>query len=375
MRFSFTSEKPGAIVQHVKQVFPMLSRVMAMTIMDENYQLLSLNSGEEDREHGSMSSEMMEFFSRLKDYEWKLEEDLPFHLEEEKSLARNLFEEMDRNVLVIRENSDDFPLYLFLYFDKSKKHFGMLKNDDAFSMENREIIAQMAFNSIKAFGESRKKDLEVLGYIRQSMESMAWQQSTGEKGQSGEIRLLEKMIVEMASEYLINIGREQNLQLALSPDAREKIAAFRGSPPALREMLYQAASLASNLQAMGDSDRKIIIENWQLLSVQKKAEEHSQTETPLIQHRYLKTYQLLDRLEDAVKTVLDSRQSVTGANVGKSMETPISAPAISDAMKKHRAKIVSLMQQFPERWSLLRNHFKPVQNILIPKHLKESRSA
>jgi hypothetical protein len=251
----------------------------------------------------------------------------------------------------------------------------MLKNDDAFSKENREIIAQLTHNSIKTFAENQKKDLQVLGYIRQSMESMAWQHSTGEKGKSGEIRLLEKMIVEMASEYLINIGREQNLQLALSPNAREKIAAFRGSPPTLREMLYQAASLAANFQMSNDSERKIIIEDWQLLSVKEKEEEISQGSTPLIQHRYIKTYQLLDRLEDAVKTVLDSRQSVTGVNVGKSMETPISAPAISDAMKKHRSKIVSLMQQFPERWSLLRNHFKPVQNILIPKHLRESRSA
>jgi len=374
MKFSFTSEKPGAVIQHAKQVFPMLSRIMALTIMDENYHLLSLNSDEEETESGLMNDEMPAFFSRIKDFEWRLEGELPFLVEEEKSMARSLFEEMDRNILVIRESGDEFPLFVFLYFDKSKKHFGMLKNNDAFSKENREIIGQMAFNSIRAFCENRTKDLKVLGYIRQSMESMAWQQSTGEKGQSSEIRLLEKMIIEMATEYLINIGREQDLQLALSPDAREKIASFRGSPPALREMLYQAASLAANLQT-GSFDRRTIIESWQLLSVTQKDEQESVAETPLIQHRYIKTYQLLDRLEDAVKTVLDSRQNVTGANVGKSMESPISAPAISDAMKKHRAKIVSLMQQFPERWSLLRNHFKPVQNILIPKHLLDSRSA
>lgn len=374
MKFSFTSDKPEAVIRHVKQVFPMLSRIMALTIMDRNYHLLSFNSGEEETENGFVSDEMSVFLSRIKDYEWKLEGDLPFHVEEEKSVAHNLFEEMDRNILVVRDSSDDFPLFVFLYFDKSKKHFGLLKNNDAFSSENREIIAQIAFNSVKAFCENRKKDLQVLGNIRQSIESMAWQYSTGEKGQSSEIKLLEKMIVEMATEYLINIGREQNLQLALSPDARDKIASFRGSPLALRDMLYQAASLAVNLQT-GGNDSKIIIESWQLISVKEKEENHPQTNTSLIQHRYLKTYKLLDRLEDAVKTVLESRQNVTGVNVGKSMDTPISAPAISDAMKKHRSKIVSLMQQFPERWPLLRNHFKPVQNILIPKHLRESRSA
>ena len=90
----------------------MLSHLMAMTIMDENYQLFTLNSGKEDHEDGQISPEMSSFFSKLKDYEWKLEGDLPFHLEEEKSLARNLFEEMDRNILVISEHNDKFPLYL-----------------------------------------------------------------------------------------------------------------------------------------------------------------------------------------------------------------------------------------------------------------------
>ncbi len=370
MKFSFTLDKSMAVIQRVKQVFPMLTRIMAIILTDENYHLTSFNSKDYEHDSGVPDKNLLDFFSRIKEYEWWLEKEIPFVLTED-NISRNLFEELNRNVLVIRDATDPAPLFIFLYFHKNKKHFGILKNDDTFSHENREIIAQITFNNIKAFSKYRKSDLNILSHIRQSIEGMALQQSTGKKGQKNDVRLLEDMIVEMASEYLVNIGREQNAEIALSPDAREKIAAFRGSPSVLRKMLYQASLLAMNIES---GDRQIIIEEWQLLSV-KESEVEKEAKAPLIQHRHLKTYQLLDRLENAVKNVLASNLNVTGANVGKSMTPPISAPAISDAMKKHRSKIISLMQDFPERWTSLRNHFKPLQNVLITPKQKETLSA
>ena len=55
---------------------------------------------------------------------------------------------------------------------------------------------------------------------------------------------------------------------------------------------------------------------------------------------------------------------ITSANVGNACNIPITAPAISDAMKKHRNKIIHLLNKHPERWQLLRKEFRPVRNIL-----------
>ena len=80
--------------------------------------------------------------------------------------------------------------------------------------------------------------------------------------------------------------------------------------------------------------------------------------------RYTKTIHILNRLELAAKKVQSEGKSLNGSNVGLAMETPISAPAISDALKKHKSKIQNLCNEFPDEWKLIRKHFKPIINTL-----------
>lgn len=379
MKFTFTSERLTLFVSHFRNMFPMLSRIIVLGVKEDLYEVFSWNKDLGTTQENLEINKLEGFDSfniKQKKYTWYNEEELPFNIEENLDTATlDIFREMNRNILVLNITSEDSPLYIFLYFNKNRKHFTLLNKDEAFSHDNREIIAQLATNSIKTLIENRKVDQKVHKYFRQGLEAMALQQQNAQQGQSGEIRLLEKMIVEMANEYLINIGREQNLSIALSPDAREKIASFRGSPSALRDMLFRATILSTNISIGNQEDERYIIENWHLLSVKADEKDDEEASTPILQHRYIKSYQLLDRMEDAVKIVLASQQNVNGVNVGKSMQPPISAPAISDALKKHRNKIISLMQQFPNRWINLKNHFKPLQNILIPKNLQEDRIA
>ena len=65
---------------------------------------------------------------------------------------------------------------------------------------------------------------------------------------------------------------------------------------------------------------------------------------------------------------------LTSANVSNAFATPISAPAISDALKKHRNKIITLMNKYPERWDIIRRDFRPVKNILAsqPGHMEKT---
>ncbi|MBL6950397.1 MAG: hypothetical protein ISR57_07110, partial [Bacteroidales bacterium] len=56
--------------------------------------------------------------------------------------------------------------------------------------------------------------------------------------------------------------------------------------------------------------------------------------------------------------------SLTSVNVGKEFPTPISAPAITDALRKHKKRIIHLFDQYPEKWEIIRHEFRPIQNIL-----------
>jgi hypothetical protein len=80
--------------------------------------------------------------------------------------------------------------------------------------------------------------------------------------------------------------------------------------------------------------------------------------------RYIKTIQMLNKLENAANKVQSNGKSLSGSNLGHAMSTPISAPAISDALKKHKNKIQSLCNKYPDEWTLIRKAFRPVINIL-----------
>ena len=82
---------------------------------------------------------------------------------------------------------------------------------------------------------------------------------------------------------------------------------------------------------------------------------------------------LLDKLEEAAVRVVNNSEDLTGVNVGKACSRAISAPAISDALKKHKNKINTLLDEFPDRWKLIREEFKPLINILSPKNLRSKK--
>jgi hypothetical protein len=54
--------------------------------------------------------------------------------------------------------------------------------------------------------------------------------------------------------------------------------------------------------------------------------------------------------------------------VGSSFKKPITAAAISYSIKLYDDRIVKLMlETFPERWPVIREHFKPIKNLLTAR--------
>jgi hypothetical protein len=116
-----------------------------------------------------------------------------------------------------------------------------------------------------------------------------------------------------------------------------------------------------NTLYLGNIPDEIVIENYLLNTKLESVNNTLKTET----NRYSKTIELLDNLNKAVLSVMEQKQNPTGTNVGKAMRKPISAPAVSDALKNHKSKILTLFENYPERWNELKKYFKPIQNISI----------
>jgi hypothetical protein len=91
----------------------------------------------------------------------------------------------------------------------------------------------------------------------------------------------------------------------------------------------------------------------------------NQDAVPIPQSRLNKTRLFLDRLERAASKLSANGEDLTSSAVGQTMDRPISAPAITDALRKNRRRVLLLLEQNPEKWPIIRNQFRPLINIVV----------
>jgi len=149
----------------------------------------------------------------------------------------------------------------------------------------------------------------------------------------------------------------------ISLDAIDKLQSFNGNIDDLKEKLTQSALLALNLN-YGKNSNQIVLKAWDI-HFGNKTQSFSVEQQSEVHDRYQKTFELLNKLENAARSVMNKQLRLTSENVGYACPTPISAPAISDALKNHQKKLIKLMHDNPEKWPTIRNEFRPVKNILL----------
>ncbi len=122
----------------------------------------------------------------------------------------------------------------------------------------------------------------------------------------------------------------------------------------------------------------ILIDDFHILMNEKeeiKQKEVINQNVKSVPAKYNKTFLLLEKLENAALNVKSKNLLLTGVNIGNEFPTPVTPPAISDALKKHRQKIIFLFNEYPSRWETIRKEFRPVQNILNVKPFPDQLSA
>jgi len=66
---------------------------------------------------------------------------------------------------------------------------------------------------------------------------------------------------------------------------------------------------------------------------------------------------------------------MTSINVGTACPVPITAPAISDSLKKHKDQINYLFDKYPDKWEVIRRGFRPVKNLFLGWKEKKDKIA
>lgn len=295
-------------------------------------------------------------------YEWLSSDNLIFHIQEKKEVQLDVFNELKNNILLLRLGGNQSGrkdlLYLFFHSSKSgtKQATALLPQ----SAHERDLLAITIHRMLSVILSNMKKESLLFKQHQLMASAISTQLDSAKSDIQTEKERYQISIQENARHYLRALSSEYDCYFKLSADALEKIAHFKGLPEQLYSMLDKAASYAYSFSQ--DCGNDIIIHDSIIINETNTSPKEI-TENN-INHRHTKLHQFLDNLEHATGLLHANRQKITGTTVGKALDMPVTAPAITLNLKKNASKIRELMHQYPNRWTLLRTEFRPVMNIV-----------
>ena len=374
MSFSFTNDSAVHLLTMAGALVPGIQKVMVVfyhtALARTEARLFYPGKDDGNIEEVFLDEAVLSGIARLRtegsDFYWASETDLPFTMERSGIRQLDVFSEFDRNILVIPYTTatDGRHDLLLFYLHENAANFMLSNTGKPLGAEHKQIIGTLLRRSIQAIAGSQLNDQsELLGFNRNV--SLLINSLKKEKQNAAEYR--EKHGQNLMAFARLELMRQAEKlfysEVELTPEAEDKLRNYSGDIHIMGKVIDNAVGFAATLQ-YGSNHGKLILDDYHLNF--DAATETSAIDNPElnVQSRYLKTLQLLDKLESAAIEVLKRNKPLTGSNVGSACRKSISAPAITDALKKHKTKIISLLKQYPERWPTIRNEFKPLINIL-----------
>jgi len=299
-------------------------------------------------------------------FSWIKKDDLPFDLHEnEKHIAPTLFTEFENVVLVLRfpNDADQLNDLLIIYFNQHLGNFGLNKSDKILSADNKTIIGHLLYHQFKSFLQINQLNKELLRTMNNVVRSVI-QDNNSMKDQLNQIQAsYGENLVNMARQLIFDLSKEFDTGIALSDEAIEKIRGYRGNIKHLQVILKNAVIFTGNLLNNDEQDI-IVIHPYSLDFDSYQVVEKTEQMTRKIDSRHSRAMQLLDKLERAASMLKSKNLPLISSRVGQSLEPPVSAPAITDALRKNRDMIRQILEKYPEKWEIIRKDFKPLLNQL-----------
>lgn len=384
--FSFSENPVLFILQLLPSLLPGIEKVIAVYYSLDSAGISSDLIRKESGEYVQESFQVADspsIFSRLRSdnapYSWLRKEDLPFEIKPKEKVQLEIFNELNNSILLIRitntfDNKNDL---FFIYFNQDLSNFGTISPNKILSTENKTIIGHILRNSILTLIQNNLSDKDLFATLNENTRAMIKERNflrdeleiTREKYKEGLIRL--------TNSYLTDLYKSNGVKYRLSDGAMKKIREYTGDIGNLKPVIAQAARYAETMNLEGTTGDVLIADFHLVMDEKKEPRQKESISEPIegVPVKYNKTFLLLDKLEKAALHVKSKNMLLTGANIGHEFPTPVTPPAITDALKKHKQKILFLFREYPDRWEIIRTEFRPVQNILNAKPFREQLSA
>jgi len=375
MSFLLNKEPFKKLIDNAYSLMPGLSKCVAIYYSPNNKSLLALknihpseNLKYDELEINELLTKNIEKYRNEKSsFLWLRKNEIPFETNHDGIIDMDMFSELNANVLMvcIPNKFDNKKDLIFCYFSDNFGSFKMSDSSKPLTSDNKSIIGTIFSNTLKSIlNIFYNEEDEISQFKNQTKEIIS--------GISQQNTSLKQVLAEKDNDIIgycnkiLNSEFNNVVQFKLSSSLIEKLKNYKGNFDSIQPSIIKAAEFVVSLEN-NPTRKTLIIEDYHVnfsnITTIHKTEEVSES---IYSARYAKTIKLLDKLEFAAHKVINEEKLLTSINVGQAFEQPISAPAISDALKKHKSKIITLLSNYPENWRLIRKEFRPLINLLSP---------
>ncbi|MDG5799970.1 hypothetical protein QA597_06305 [Marinilabiliaceae bacterium ANBcel2] len=372
------------LLRVIPEIFPGIDKVISLFRTDSNmveglelirtgnsYKLRTLiPEGFEDK--------FIQYNRSKAGFTWLHKEQLPFEHQNSNEKQLQIFSEQKHVVLFLKlpslnhEKAFNHNLF-YLFFREDQSNFGISNLSGVLDTSRKAIIGSIFFNASKVFIKSVNSSRE---YVKEF--TNVTRRIISEKKEDNSYRSkLNQWINEWAHNFANRYVQETGKRVKISVEAIIKLSSLPSFNDA-EAALEDAVKFALMLYEHSDGDLLKIEEEFIVINRSPSSESSELTIEPsdnpvVVQNRdtqsrgagkMSKTEALLDRLENAAHTIISSGEDPTGSSVGQMLDKPVSAPAITDALRKNSRRIILLLEKYPQKWPVLRKDFKPLTNVI-----------
>jgi len=229
--------------------------------------------------------------------------------------------------------------------------------------ENKSIISQLIYNSFKQIITQRNTFQYQNNQLKKHYALMQKKLELEKRDREQLKQDIQKQVIDYCKSLIESHSRNLGVHIEMGRELVELLSNYKGSIQGIEKLISEAVQRANDTHT--DILSPVLsLEEWHFDNLDQDIYAVSQIDELNSGSRYLNTFKILDRYEESARKLVGNREKLTGANVGRALSSPISAAAVTDSIKKHKSKIITLCKQYPNRWKIIRAEFKPLRNAL-----------
>lgn len=309
-------------------------------------------------------------------YLWFQKDQVPFQIRSKDKVQLTIFSELKNNILLINYSISGTPWsdLFFIYFNENLSNFILDKVSEPFSAQHKNMVGYLLFHSIQTLFNLVGSQNQLTAAFDEQIKQVVKERDQVAENLENKLHHERQSILKLARYYLSQFATHHGTTATLTDSAIGKLKYFQGELFQLEGVIQAAMKFAAALSS-DTSQSPLLIADYHLRFPDPASHNFPDKVIDGLPQRMIKTHLLLDRLEIAASGIKQRKDSLTSVNVGKEFPTPISAPAITDALRKHKKRIIQLFDQYPDKWTTIRHEFRPIRNLLDSSQTSEQLSA